>query len=104
MLFITTLLVYHIKFTCRNMSTYSNLKMKDVFILFGNPFSRKNCKKNCYLTLFKKYKKRIDFTLKIQKAKESDSLVSINSSNSNNHLQSYNTYNSHNRGTNNIRY
>ena len=102
MLFITTLLIYHIKFTCRNMSTYSNLKMKDTFILFGNPFSRKNCRKNCYLTLFKKYVKRIDFTIKVHQAKESDSLVSINSSNSNNQLNSYNTYNSHNRGTSKI--
>ena len=97
MLFITTLLIYHIKFTCRNMSTYSNLKMKDTFILFGNPFSRKNCKKNCYLTLFKKYIKRIDFTVKIKPSKESDSLISINKSAYNNHLQSFNTINSHNR-------
>ena len=51
MLFITTLFFYHVKFTSRNISTYANLKMKDIFILFGNPFSRKNCKKNCYLTL-----------------------------------------------------
>ena len=97
MFFITTLLIYHIKFTCRNMSTYSNLKMKDTFILFGNPFSRKNCKKNCYLTLFKKYIKRIDFNEKAYKSKESDSLVSINNSNSNNQLQAFNTINSHNR-------
>ena len=79
------------------MSTYSNLKMKDTFILFGNPFSRKNCKKNCYLTLFKKYIKRIDFNEKAYKSKESDSLVSINNSNSNNQLQAFNTINSHNR-------
>ena len=100
MLFITTLLIYHIKFTCRNMSTYSNLKMKDTFILFGNPFSRKNCKKNCYLTLFKKYFKRIDFTVKIKPSKESDSLISINKSVYNNQLQSFNTINSHNRRIN----
>ena len=65
LLFITTLFFYHMKFVSRNMSTYANLKMKDVFILFGNPFSRKNCKKNCFLTLCKKYHRRIDFTLKI---------------------------------------
>ena len=95
MLFITTLLIYHIKFTCRNMTTYSNLKMKDTFILFGNPFSRKNCKKNCYLTLFKKYVKRIDFKIKTNPAKESDSLTNINYSNSNSqssNLRSYNLY------------
>ena len=101
MLFITTLLIYHIKFTCRNMTTYSNLKMKDTFILFGNPFSRKNCKKNCYLTLFKKYIKRIDFTVKIKPSKESDSLISINNKSiSNNRLQTFNTINSHNRRIN----
>ena len=103
MIFITTLLIYHIKFACRNMSTYSNIKMKDIFILFGNPFSRKNYKKNCYLSLFKKYFKRIDFTIKTNKLKESDSLVHINSSNSNNQLQHFNTYNSHNI-KHNIRY
>ena len=102
MLFITTLLIYHVRFTCRNMSTYSNLKMKDTFILFGNPFSRKNCKKNCYLVLIKKYYKRIDFTAKIKKNKESDSLVSINTSNSNNRLQHFNTFNSRNRRINNF--
>ena len=102
MLFITTLFIYHIRFTCRNMSTYSNLKMKDTFILFGNPFSRKSCKKNCYLALIKKYYKRIDFTAKIKKNKESDSLVSINTSNSNNRLQHFNTFNSHNRRINNF--
>ena len=82
------------------MTTYSNLKMKDTFILFGNPFSRKNCKKNCYLTLFKKYFKRIDFTVKIKPSKESDSLISINKSVYNNQLQSFNTINSHNRRIN----
>ena len=83
------------------MTTYSNLKMKDTFILFGNPFSRKNCKKNCYLTLFKKYIKRIDFTVKINPSKESDSLISINNKSiSNNILQTFNTINSHNRRIN----
>ena len=83
------------------MTTYSNLKMKDTFILFGNPFSRKNCKKNCYLTLFKKYIKRIDFTVKIKPSKESDSLISINNKSiSNNRLQTFNTINSHNRRIN----
>ena len=105
MLFITTLFIYHIKFTCRNMSTYSNLKMKDTFILFGNPFSRKNCKKNCYLTLFKKYIKRIDFTAKVHQRSETDSLMSINNSNSNanNQLRPFNSFNSHSRRSNSVR-
>ena len=87
MLFITTLFFYHVKFISRNISTYANLKMKDVFILFGNPFSRNNCKKNCYLTLCKKYHKRINFKVKInlknldEKNSDSPSFISINNSN-----------------------
>ena len=104
MLFITTLFFYHIKFTSRNISTYANLKMKDVFILFGNPFSRKNCKKNCYFTLFKKYVKRIDFTLKTHQQKESDSLTSINYSNLNSQSLNFRTFNSYARRNYNIGY
>jgi len=89
MLFITTLFFYHVKFTSRNISTYANLKMKDVFILFGNPFSRKNCKKNCYLTLCQKYHKRINFKAKINlknsdEKNDSPSFVSINNLNNSN--------------------
>jgi hypothetical protein len=86
------------------MSTYSNLKMKDTFILFGNPFSRKNCKKNCYFTLFKKYVKRIDFTIKTHQQKESDSLTSINYSNSNSQSLNFRTFNSYGRRNYNIGY
>ena len=60
-IFVTTLYAYHIYFTCRNMSTYSNLKMTEIFILFGNPFSKKRCKTNCYEALFRKYYKRVNF-------------------------------------------
>jgi ABC-type antimicrobial peptide transport system permease subunit len=89
MLFIITLFFYHIKFTARNISTYANLKMKDVFILFGNPFSRKNCKKNCYLTLCQKYHKRINFKAKINlknldEKNDSPSFISINNLNNSN--------------------
>ena len=60
-IFITILFGYHIYFTCRNMTTYSNLKMGVIFILFGNPFSLKNWKKNIKRTLCFKYKKKVDF-------------------------------------------
>ena len=60
-IFITILFGYHIYFTCRNMTTYSNLKMGIIFILFGNPFSLKNWKKNVKRTLCSKYKKKVDF-------------------------------------------
>ena len=105
LLFILTLFCYHIKFTSRNMSTYSNLKMKDIYILFGNPFSRKNCKKNCYLTLVKKYHKRIDFSAKIdlnEKDNESPSLISINNlSNSNLNNSRVNNFNNQMQLSNN---
>ena len=60
-IFITILFGYHIYFTCRNMSTYSNIKMGVIFLLFGNPFSLKNWKKNIKRTLCVKYKKKVDF-------------------------------------------
>jgi len=60
-LFITILFGYHIYFTCRNMTTYSNIKMGVIFILFGNPFSLKNWKKNVKRTLCVKYKKKVNF-------------------------------------------
>ena len=59
--FITTLLVYHLYFCCRNMTTYSNIKMGEIFIFYNNPFSRHNCKKNIYQTLIKKYYKKVSF-------------------------------------------
>ena len=111
LLFIFTLFCYHIKFITRNMSTYANLKMKDTYILFGNPFSRRKCKKNCYLTLFKKYYKRIDFRMKIdlnEKENESPSSISINNlsnynlnnSRANNQLQLSNNNNNSNNNFN----
>ena len=115
MLFIITLFFYHIKFTARNISTYVNLKMKDVFILFGNPFSRKNCKKNCYLTLCKKYHRRIDFTLKIdlknypEQNNDSPSFESINNLNNSNinvnnrsNISNNNINSNFNNNTNNV--
>ena len=107
LLFITTLFVYHVKFISRNISTYAQLKMKEVFILFGNPFSRKNCKKNCYLTLCQKYHKRINFKamsdLKSLDEKDNDSpsFVSINNSNINENNKS-NLSNNENDNNNNF--
>lgn len=49
-------------FASRNMSTYSNLKMGEIFAIYGNPFSFKNCKTNFYRALCRKYKKRVNFT------------------------------------------
>ena len=95
------------KFISRNISTYAQLKMKEVFILFGNPFSRKNCKKNCYLTLCQKYHKRINFKamsdLKSLDEKDNDSpsFVSIDNSNINENNKS-NLSNNENDNNNNF--
>ena len=76
--FIFILIIFHTYFACRNMSTYSNLKMREIFILLGNPFSRKNWKKNCYLTLFKKYYKRVNME------KKTDNIININNNDKSN--------------------
>ena len=44
------------------MSTYSNIKMGEIFVVYGNPFSRKNWKKNIKQVLCIKYYKRVNFT------------------------------------------
>jgi hypothetical protein len=51
------------------MSTYANLKMREIFIIIGNPFSRKKWNKNCYLSLFKKYYKRTSYNEKKENKK-----------------------------------
>ena len=87
LLFVTSLIIYHTYFVCRNMSTYANLKMREIFIIIGNPFSRKKWNKNCYLSLFKKYYKRASYIEKKENKKyrnsnESELLV-INDNNNN---------------------
>ena len=44
------------------MSTYANIKMGEIFVIYGNPFSRKNWKKNIKQVLCIKYYKRVNFT------------------------------------------
>ena len=44
------------------MSTYANVKMGEIFAIYGNPFSRKNWKKNIIQSLFIRYYKRINFS------------------------------------------
>ena len=43
------------------MSTYANVKMGEIFAIYGNPFSRKNWKKNIKQSLYIKYYKRVNF-------------------------------------------
>lgn len=46
------------------MSTYSNIKMGEIFVIYGNPFSRKKCSKNLYQVICVKHFKRVNFTSK----------------------------------------
>lgn len=43
------------------MSTYANIKLSEIFALYGNPFSRGTFKKNIKEKLIRKYLKRINF-------------------------------------------
>ena len=49
------------------MSTYANIKLSEIFALYGNPFSRGTCKKNVKEKLIRKYLKRINFEEIIKK-------------------------------------
>ena len=63
--FVSTLFVYHIYFSSRNMTTYSNIKMGEVFVVYGNPFSRKNCRKNIYQVVCVRYYRRVAFRRRV---------------------------------------
>ena len=43
------------------MTTYANIKLSEIFALYGNPFSRGSCKKNVKEKILKKYMKKINF-------------------------------------------
>ena len=43
------------------MTTYANIKLTEIFALYGNPFSRGSCKKNFNQKIMKKHIKRINF-------------------------------------------
>jgi hypothetical protein len=43
------------------MTTYANIKLSEIFALYGNPFSRGTCKKNIKAKLIRKALKRINF-------------------------------------------
>ena len=55
----TILFSYHIYFISRNMTTYANIKLSEIFALYGNPFSRGNCKKNFRQKIIRKYIKNV---------------------------------------------
>jgi len=43
------------------MTTYANIKLSEIFALYGNPFSRGSCKKNLNQKIMKKHIKKINF-------------------------------------------
>ena len=43
------------------MTTYANIKLSEIFALYGNPFTRGNCKKNIRVKLLNKHFKKINF-------------------------------------------
>lgn len=43
------------------MTTYANIKLSEIFALYGNPFTRGTCKKNFKVKLLRKHFKKIDF-------------------------------------------
>ena len=43
------------------MTTYANIKLSEIFALYGNPFSRGSCKKNFNQKIMKKHFKKINF-------------------------------------------
>ena len=102
LLFVTSLIIYHTYFVCRNMSTYANLKMREIFIIIGNPFSRKKWNKNCYLSLFKKYYKRASYIEKSQKKNKKNrnesELMLVNENNHNNQTNEFSSF-SHDKVT-----
>lgn len=86
------------------MSTYSNIKMGEIFVIYGNPFSRKRCSKNLFQVLCVPYYKRVNFTSKkrkdntgLNKIKDSFFLMGRNNSKVN---LCNNSNSSHNTNTN----
>ena len=86
------------------MSTYSNIKMGEIFVIYGNPFSRKRCSKNLFQVLCVPYYKRVNFTSKKRKdntglSKIKDSFFLMGRNNSKVNLCN-NSNSSHNTNTN----
>ena len=43
------------------MTTYANIKLSEIFALYGNPFTRGTCKKNIRAKIINKHFKKINF-------------------------------------------
>ena len=48
------------------MTTYANIKLSEIFALYGNPFTRGTCKKNARQKIIVKHIKKINFEEKVK--------------------------------------
>ena len=55
------------------MTTYANIKLSEIFALYGNPFTRGFCKNNFYEKIIKKHFKKVQFREEINKKIKLDS-------------------------------
>ena len=88
------------------MTTYANIKLSEIFALYGNPFSRGTCKKNVKEKLIRKYLKRINFEEIIKKDiqqkanNEGNSKLLLLNKNENGLMLLKNTFTLHNNNNN----
>ena len=52
------------------MTTYANIKLSEIFALYGNPFTRGTCKKNMKTKILEKHFKKINFEEIVQDNKQ----------------------------------
>ena len=85
------------------MTTYANIKLSEIFALYGNPFSRGTCKKNVKEKIIKKYLKKINFEevikndiIKSKSIVEGNSKLNLLTKNDNGLLLLRNTFILHN--------
>ena len=75
----TILFSYHLYFISKNMTTYANIKLNEIFALYGNPFTRGSCKKNFNEKIVKKYYKKVNFEEEKSKEIKHESNIDENS-------------------------
>ena len=61
------------------MTTYANIKLPEVFVLYGNPFTRGSCKKNSKEKIMSKYYKKMNFEEIVKEIKQEKTLEEGNS-------------------------
>ena len=61
------------------MTTYANIKLNEIFALYGNPFTRGSCKKNFNEKIVKKYYKKVNFEEERSKEIKHESNIDENS-------------------------